>query len=452
MSMNRQCAVSAIVGLTGLVAISLGSVTSAQSGQVATVGATTVTFHKDVEPILQKNCQSCHRPGQIGPMSLLDYDSTRPWARAIKERVVTRQMPPWFADPSIGHFSNDRSMKQAEIDTIVRWVDAGAPKGDPKQAPPAVVWPSEGFIIKPDHVVKGAEYKVPATGILDWIYFRVPGGFKEDTWVTSMELRHGSTLRLTHHYCMYVVPANPDVAYGGPYPTAAAAGAGGAPFEGCAEPGQQPFDYRPQGAGRLIPANSDIVFQMHYNSIGREVVDQPQIGFTITKERPQRQYTFLRLGAGQGIKIAPGEADYVAPMQEAELTVPAEIVWMQGHAHYRAKEMTFSFQYPDGRNETALRLKWHPFWQLLYYPTTSIKAPQGTLIRVQGRYDNSAANKFNPDPRATVVMGDQGADEMLFPTFGVIVDGSLNLKDVRVVIPSARANRVFEIVDSAPAL
>lgn len=404
-----------------------------------------VTFHKDVEPLLQQHCQSCHRPGQIGPMPLLDYRTTRPWARAIRDRVVRREMPPWFADPSVGHFSNDRSMKPHEVDTIVKWVDAGAPQGDPKDAPPPVQWPADGFIIPPDHVVKGAEYTVPATGILDWIYFRVPGGFTEDTWVTSMELRAGLTPKLTHHYCMYVVPHDASISYGGPYSTAAAAGAGNSPFEGCFEPGQQPFDYRPQDAGRLIPANSDIVFQMHYNSIGREVVDYPQIGFTVTKERPRRQYTFVRLGAGQGIKIAPHQSDYEAPMQEATLNVDADIVWMQGHAHYRAKEMTFSFEFPDGKQETALRLKWHPFWQLLYYPTQAINAPKGTLLRVSGRYDNSSANPFNPDPNAPVVQGDQGADEMLFPTYGIIVDGALDLKQVRVVQPSPRANRFYEV-------
>jgi len=405
------------------------------------------TFHRDVLPILQKNCQSCHRPGQIGPMPLLDYQSTRPWARAIKARVAARDMPPWFADPHYGAFANDRSLKQHEIDTVVKWVDAGAPEGDAKDAPAPVIWPADGWLIPPDHVVNGAEYRVPATGTLDWMYITQPIGFTTDTWVTSMELRPGTTPRATHHYCVFIVPHKNDVKYGVPQVTTQATGTGGAPFEGCYEPGQQPFDYRQQGAGRLIPANSDVIFQMHYNPTGVEVIDRPQIGFTVARQRPARQYTFQRIGNGARLDIPPQDANYQAPAQEGDLNVDADIVWLQGHAHYRAKEMTFTVDYPDGRRETALRLLWHPYWQLLYYPATPLRTPKGTRIRVDGRYDNSSANKFNPDPNARVKFGDQAKDEMLFPTFGMIVDGALDLTKVPVIVPSPRVDRTFTVVD-----
>src|SRR5438270_4430564 len=155
-------------------------VESAASGGAA-------TFYKDVLPIVQEHCQSCHRPGQIGPFSLLDYESARPWAKAIKNAVATKKMPPWFANPEYGHFDNDRSLKQAEIDTIVAWVNSGAPAGDPANAPPSVQWPEGGWNIQPDVTVELPPYPVPATGIKEWEQLAVPAPFKEDTWVTSVE-------------------------------------------------------------------------------------------------------------------------------------------------------------------------------------------------------------------------------------------------------------------------
>src|SRR5262245_56554392 len=137
------------------------------------------TFTKDVLPILQKNCQSCHRPGQIAPMSLVTYDEARPWARSIKTKVESRQMPPWFADPAHGQFANDRSLSQHDIDVIAKWVDTGAPKGDAADAPPPVVWPSDGWQIKPDIVVKGPEFRVPAhtkNDVVEWVTYIVPSG------------------------------------------------------------------------------------------------------------------------------------------------------------------------------------------------------------------------------------------------------------------------------------
>src|SRR5256885_10505517 len=152
----------------------------------ADVAVSNVTFSKDVLPILQRNCQNCHRPGQIGPMSLLSYEEARPWAKAIKAAVASKKMPPWFADPAYGHFSNDRTLKPGEIETLVKWADSGAPAGDAKDAPTPVAWPEAGWRIKPDVVVKGVEYHVvQKTGIMPWMYVTVPTGFKQDTWVTS---------------------------------------------------------------------------------------------------------------------------------------------------------------------------------------------------------------------------------------------------------------------------
>jgi len=404
------------------------------------------TFHKDVLPVLQKNCQNCHRPGQIGPMPLLTYENVRPWAKAIRTAVASRKMPPWFADPKYGHFLNDRSLKQTDIDTIVKWAENGAPEGNAKDAPDPVAWPAEGWRIKPDHIIKGVEYQVTQkSGIMPWLYVTVPSGFTEDTWVTSMEMRPGANPALTHHYCVFFIPHREDVKYGEFTATSQGEATKGAPFEGCYEKGQEEFDYRPQHAARLIPANSDIIFQVHYAPNGQEAVDQPQVGFTVTHERPARQYVFLNVGSGRWINMKPGDPDYKAPQQEGQLNVDAEIVWMQAHAHYRAKEMTFGFAFPDGRQETALQIHWNPYWQSLYYPSKPIQAPKGTLLHISGRYDNSANNPFNPDPAAPVKFGEQAADEMLFITYGAIIDGSIDVNKMKVVRPSDRAGSDFTI-------
>src|SRR5262245_26252674 len=177
-----------------------------------------VTFSKDVLPILQQHCQSCHRPGQIAPMSLLTYNDVRPWAKAMKQAVVTKKMPPWFADPQFNHFANDRSLKPGEIETISKWADSGAAEGNPKDAPAPVQWPKDGWDIQPDIVVTGPEFTVPAhpkNNVIEWVYMTVPSGVTKDTWITSMEVRP-SEPSVTHHICIYFRPHTADVIYNKP--------------------------------------------------------------------------------------------------------------------------------------------------------------------------------------------------------------------------------------------
>ena len=267
----------------------------------------TVTFHKQVEPILQRNCQSCHRPGQVAPMSFLTYQSVRPWARAIKAAVALRKMPPWFADPRYGPYLNDRSLKQSEIDTIVKWADSGAPEGDAKDAPVAMQWP-EGWYIKPDIIVDGPATDVPASpknNVVEWITTIMPTGFTKDTWVTSVQIKPEFPA-VTHHICIGYIPHNPAYRYGvaywtdkergadgsalpdkgptflgpgtarassgNPTPIASRAVPGGLPPPGGAEdcylPGNFAADYRPINAAKLIPAGSDITFNLHYTPNG----------------------------------------------------------------------------------------------------------------------------------------------------------------------------------------
>ena len=181
----------------------------------AALAASNVTFNKDVLPVLQKNCQECHRTGEVAPMSLLSYSEARPWAKAMKAAVLSKKMPPWFADPKYGHFSNDRALKQKDIDTIAAWVDGGAKEGDAKDAPAAVNWPKDGWEIQPDYVVKGPEYSVPAKGILEWTNVVVPSGLTKDTWITSLEIKP-SEYSVTHHICISFVQHTPGVKYNEP--------------------------------------------------------------------------------------------------------------------------------------------------------------------------------------------------------------------------------------------
>src|SRR5262244_1929902 len=173
---------------------------------------TSPTFTKDVLPLLQKNCQICHRPGQIAPMSLLSYKETRPWAKAIRNAVVTRKMPPWFAEPQYSHFRNDRTLAQGEIDTIVKWVDSGAPEGDPKDAPAPVQWPAGGWAIQPEVAMDLPPHEIPAKGILEWELIALPSPFKADTWVTSMEILPGDP-SVVHHICFSFEKHKPTTVY-----------------------------------------------------------------------------------------------------------------------------------------------------------------------------------------------------------------------------------------------
>src|SRR5216684_6240287 len=299
-----------------------------------------VTFNKDILPILQKNCQSCHRPGQVAPMSLISYKDTRPWAKAIKAAVILKKMPPWFADPKYGHFMNDRSLKQSEIDTLAKWADTGVAEGDAKDAPAPIDWPKGGWEIQPEIVMDLPPHDVPAKGVLEWELIALPAPFKGDTWVTSMEILPGDT-SVVHHICFSFekhrlttvynqyewvqVPrdetGNPTPGNSGfaelPDQMIATREAGstevkvrpGKPtlrqnLDFCYLPGAGADDYRGWNAGKLVPAGSDIVVSLHYTTNGQAVTDRTKIGFTVAKAPPPRK--FVVQGAGE-------EAPVIAP-------------------------------------------------------------------------------------------------------------------------------------------
>ena len=425
----------------------------------------TVTYQKDVLPILQRNCQSCHRPGQIAPMSFLTYESTRPWAKAMKAAVLSRKMPPWFADPRYGHFSNDRSLKQADIDTLAKWVDGGAAEGNAKDGPPPVHWPEDGWEIKPDIVVNGPDFKVPAKGLVEWTWITVPSGFTKDTWITSIELRP-SDLSVTHHICFNFKTHTPDVQYNvpvwdekprdengleAPRPKGSSQQrsnvskvTAGSSLQTCYVPGMASIDFRSLNAGKLVPAGTDFMFVFHYTPNGKEVNAHVQVGFTVAKEPPQRKFVTVA-GASvtdsDSFAIPPNAPNWESPPMVVNFLEDAELVWMMPHMHLRGKDMKYQVVYANGETETELSVPHYDFnWQLGYQLATPVKLPKGTRLIGTAHYDNSSNNKYNPNPNQTVYYGDMTWEEMMAPFFGVLVDKSVDDKKVFKYVRGGNTN------------
>jgi hypothetical protein len=397
--------------------------------------STPATFNKDVLPILQQNCQGCHRPGEIGPMPLLTYENTRPWAKAIKASVLSRKMPPWLADPKYSHFTNDRRLSDADLNRIVAWVDAGAPEGDAKDVPPPIQW-TEGWNIRPDLVFQMPDpYEIPATGALRYVYIVIPTGFTKDTWVTAAELRP-SARSVVHHIIAVVRPpgsqwmkdAKPFVPYIPTEEVERASDPQSDPVNISYEllagysPGMQPQRFDTDHSAKLIPAGSDIVLQVHYTPNGKGTLhDQTRIGVELAKQSPEKRF-MSAVAASNNWTIAPGDANAEG---HAKLTFgePVELVFMQPHMHVRGKDMTIRLVYPDGRSETVLSVPRYDFnWQIIYYLDKPLQLPKGTRVEVTAHWDNSPNNPNNPDPKATVKWGNQSWDEMLSFAMGVIID------------------------------
>lgn len=366
-----------------------------------------VTFTKDVAPILYKNCAECHRPGEIGPMSLLSYQEARPWAKSIREQVVKRTMPPWTADPKVGQWANDPRLSQQEIDTIVAWVEAGAPKGEDKDLPPAPKF-AEGWTIgEPDVVLEmPEEYKVPADGTIPYLYFSMPTNFKEDKWIQAMEIRPGNR-SVVHHVIAYAQEAGvKDTNAGGEGDLRA-----GRVHLGGITPNKTGIHYGKDMA-RLIKKGSNIVFQMHYTTNGTPATDRTKIGFVFAKEPGKR---LLETGNAINVRFAipPGAESHEVKASKT-FNEDVLITSFMPHMHVRGKAFIYTAYYPDGRSEVLLNVPNYDFnWQLTYLPKEPIRLPKGTRLDCVALFDNSPKNKFNPDPTATVRWGDQTWEEMM---------------------------------------
>jgi hypothetical protein len=377
-------------------------------------------------------------------MSLITFKDVRPWAISIREKVSSRVMPPWHADRRYGVFRNEQSLTDREIDTIVKWVNAGAPEGNPARMPALPTFPDGWQIGTPDIVFEmPTVYQIPARGEIEYQYFEVPTNFTEDRWMQAGEVRAGDRARV-HHIIVYVKEtsptARPSVVTSRPILSGTAAPS--APPRPIAEPraaapapvartgdqmlvnwavGEDAPVFLP-GMAKRIPKGSSLVFQVHYTTNGTPGSDRSRIGLIFAKNPPARE---VRTGMilNPLFAIPPGAANHEI---QAEATFSEDVnVWsMHPHMHLRGKDMTYTAIYPDGRREIALRVPQFDFgWQTDYWLAKPLMLPKGSRLHVSAHYDNSTANRHNPDPTATVRWGDQTWEEMMIGFFTYTVEG-----------------------------
>jgi hypothetical protein len=369
------------------------------------------TFTRDVAPILYKHCVECHRPTMFAPMSLITYEEARPWARAIKQRVSARTMPPWGADPTIGTFRNDPRLTDREISTILSWVDGGAPKGRDADLPKPPTFVDNWSIGQPDAVFAVAEpYSVPATGVIPYQYLRIPTNIAEDKWIQAIEIKPGARAHV-HHAIAFTQPA------GAPLEQRGALGPGNI---GGVTP-NKPGVVFPPGVARLLRANSDIVLQMHYTTNGEAAIDRTTIGVIFAKEPPTKQQ--MGGSALNARFVIPAGAPNHEVRAARKLATDTLLTSLTPHMHVRGKDMTYIAHLPDGTSETLLSVPKYDFnWQITYQLAQPRLLPQGTEIEVIAHFDNSTNNKFNPDPTQDVRWGDQTWEEMMIGFWGTVVD------------------------------
>lgn len=380
------------------------------------------TFVADIAPILQQRCVTCHRPGEIGPMPLLTYDEVRPWARAIRAEIAARRMPPWSADPHVGRFSNDPSLTEGETDLINAWVAAGAPRGDgPEPPPPAFV---EGWRIgTPDLTLSIPKpHPIPATGPGEYQYFEIPTNLTEDRWVQAVEIRPG-TRPVVHHALAFIrspqsavrpltpgpggLPCSDDVC-GDIEQHDARMG----PIFAAIAVGTQPEVY-PAGTAKLLPAGSVLTLQVHYTPTGTATTDRISVGLVFAKAPPTTPLKMVPLSKA-GFVIPPRAPNHAL---DAALVFKKDVrIWSIGpHAHLRSKSWLFELETPDGQRKPVLSVPHFDFnWQLVYRFAEPLTVPAGSRLKLVGVFDNSSANRANPDPNVEVRWGEMTTDEMLF--------------------------------------
>ena len=395
------------------------------------------TFYKDVLPILQQHCQTCHRPGEIGPMPLVHLSEVRKWSSQIVRRTRQREMPPWFADPRFGHFSNDPSLTADQIATLGAWAAGGTPEGNLADAPPLRKWAEGWQIPQPDQIVRMPKpVAIPAQGDIDYTYEIVHTGFTEDKWVQMSEIRPGSRSHV-HHAVVYIRPPGSTWLANAPVDTPFTRSG---PKDSMDEhdphndamasadlllvyaPGSAP-DQWPDGLAKLIPRGSDLIFQMHYTSNGHADKDQTEIGIRFASRPPEKRVLTLQLTNSHFV-IPPGVPNHRV---EARGTLPNDAVLLSffPHLHLRGKEFTYNIIHPERngpeRFETLLDVHYNFYWQLSYRLAQPRELKAGTELQAVAIFDNSKNNPHNPDPEEAVTWGDQTYDEMMVGFFDVAV-------------------------------
>jgi len=404
---------------------------------LASVPALTAqTYSRDIRPIVEQHCVQCHSAGEVAPMAFSTYAQVRPWASAIREAVAGRTMPPWHAAPGAAHaFRNDRSLSLPQIAAIKAWVDAGAPEGEHTAALTPETSDSKWKLGKPDVTIHVPGFRIPKQGPLPYSFLIVPLHFEHDTWIRAAEFRIDQRQAI-HHMNAFVRAPGSSYLDGFPRneifsPTVAERGKkrpGEALFARREmllgyEPGYAPAPWMQDG-GKLIRAGSDIVLEMHYNPNGREAVDHSEFALYFAKEPPRYRILAIDTLRDLDLAIPPQSSTYHS---EASMTLeqPARLLSLQPHMHVRGSSMVVRASYPDGRTETLIDVPHYDFnWQTTYVLAQPANLPPGTRLTSLAGYDNSANNKFNPDPAVTVHWGDQTTDEMHIAFLELVLDGT----------------------------
>jgi hypothetical protein len=413
------------IGFSAIALISL-------SGLAFAADATSqpVTFSKDIAPLFQEKCQDCHRKGGMAPMALLTYEEARPWARSIKERVVSRQMPPWHLDKSVGiqHFKNDMSLSDEQVSMIARWVDSGSPQGNPKDMPVAKTFPSDTewnlakeFGRPPDMIIKSTEYTMPAVNQDQWWRPVVDPHVTEPLWVRAVEMRPGTPegRKITHHALAHLIQDDPEARkYSDNIDGGGGPNEGGTLMEWAVG---KNYDIYTPGTGKLLLPGAKIWWDIHYHAVGETITDHVELGVWLyPKNEPPKYRTYLtgfsslkRNAGGTPIDIAPNSTAMFQGY--TVLKAPARLGNFQPHFHLRGKAMEIEAIYPDGKTEVLSYVDHFNFNWMTNYIYTDDAAPvlpKGTIVHVTSWYDNTTANKFNPDPNQWVGYGDRTVDEM----------------------------------------
>jgi Copper type II ascorbate-dependent monooxygenase, C-terminal domain len=393
------------------------------------------TFYKDVLPILQDHCQSCHRAGEPAPMSLMTYEEARKWSGKIAAAVELRAMPPWFADPRYGKFANDSSLTAEEIATISAWDKAGAPAGRAGDAPAPRQLTAGWEIPPPDVVVKMPKpVAIPASGMVEYTYEIVPTHFTEDKWVQMVEVRPSSPEHV-HHAVVYIRPPDSNWLRHAPVGEGFTASDLSDPEERrqahettsdlllVYAPGSAP-DKLADGMAKFVPAGSDLVFQMHYTTNGTAARDETSVGLVFAKSPPKQRVITLQLNQ-HALMIPPGAEDFRVEVQGI-LPNDCTLLSLFPHMHLRGKRFEYDIVHDDGSVETLLRVNYHFHWQLSYKLAEPRVLKAGTKLRAVAWYDNSAKNMHNPDPEKWVTWGDQTSEEMMVGFFDVAVPAGMD--------------------------
>jgi hypothetical protein len=409
-------------------AIALSFLTLSGISSAAEQASKTPTFAKDIAPIFQEKCQDCHRKGSMAPMSLITYDETRPWARAIKQRVATRNMPPWHLDKTVGiqHFQNDISLTDEQISTIVRWVDGGSPLGDPKDMPAAKTWPADdGWKLskqfgQPDFVLKSDAYTMPAQGQDVWFKPVTDIPVTEPRWVRAVEIRPSTPAgrRITHHVLARLLQEEPDAKSANAINDGSGGGPGSAGLLMEWAIGKNYDIYRPN-TGKLLLPGSQIWWELHLHAVGEEIRDQAELAVYLYPKGEEPKYrtrlTLFGATATQGslLDIKPNsltetEGFHVLPQ-------PARLENFQPHMHLRGKAMSIEAILPSGTRQMLSYVDHFNFqWMTnyIYADDAAPVLPKGTIIHVTAWHDNTTSNPNNPDPQQWVGWGDRTVDEM----------------------------------------